>query len=679
MNVWFTAKSLVGVIGMPTTDRRIRSRLDANCGQKQKRKAGRAYEYHFDCLPPETRNYLVKNAAAESASVEQPAQAWQSADSELWHDFENATKRQQDDARRKLEICQYAMNLTETGVKFVEAIRVAADESGVSFDRVRKWFYESPGLRKIPQSDWLPALLSRRGGARVQADISPDAWGYFLRDYLRPEQPCVSECYRRMREHAKSQGWVIPSLITIQRRVKTHIPAEARILRREGAFVAQQTLVPAQRRTRGDLNAMEIISGDGHDARVFCHLPDGTVLRPVIWVFQDVLSSAIVGYSIDLSENTEMLTIALFNMLKTYGIPQHIVFDRGSAALSEVVTGRTYRPVGRNKTKRKKFNPDEVEGVLTALGVKTTWTKVIDDNAGRKGNARAKPVERFFHSRAGIGQFERDPAFEGAYTGANVTAKPANYGSATVPVDLFIQKFDQFVHQWNNEAGRRSEMARGKYSYQQVFNNSYQASLISRATEQQLRMCLLRTELTTVRTSGVIELKTGQINNHLRNRYHSKQLVDFVGCKVSARFNPFELHAPVYVYADDGRYIGSAELLEDAGFNSTSAARHQRLLQTTELARASFVTEQLGLMPEDEFRKLAEDTSAAGSGLGGMAPGVTGVTQIVPELPSNPAQFEITKRAANGDAQCADNFGLDIDVDASLNEMAGNLFKLHNI
>lgn len=663
MNIWYSSNELAGLPSMPASDRAVRQKLKGIVCDDQVRLNGRRTEYHFNCLPPETRHHLLAVSSSQSRGHAGEM-------SEQWHEFDAAPESKKREAQTRLDICLAVIALVDAGEKFVRAIEQASARFNVSFDRVRKWFYESPNLRHIPRTDWLPALLPRRGGARVRAEISPEAWGYFLRDYLRTEKTTVSECYFRLRKLADANGWVIPSLPTFRRRAEAEIPKEVRILRRSGIYEAQQSLVPPQRRTRENMSALQVISGDGHDARVFCHLPDGTVLRPVIWVFQDVYSSAIVGYSVDLSENTEMLTIALFNMLKRYGIPEHIVFDRGSAALSEIVSGRTYRPSGRSKTKRKKFNPDEVEGVLSMLGIGSTWTKVIDDNNGRKGNARAKPVERFFHSRAGIGQFERDPAFEGAYTGASVTAKPANYGSATVPVELFIQKFDAFVQEWNNREGRRSEMARGRYSYQQVFDNSFGVAQIRRATEQQLRLCLLRTELVTVLPSGVVELRTGQIDSHRRNRYHCAQLRDYVGSKVSARFNPFDLHSGVYLYDDQGRYICPAPLLEDAGFMSASAARHQRLLQTQELERAEFVASQLGMMDDDTFRELSSRVPDEMSGIGSATPGIAGVTQLMPELPSTPAQYQAPKRVANGDIVPERNDTPDIDVNAALSRMA---------
>ncbi|WP_210498060.1 transposase domain-containing protein, partial [Vibrio crassostreae] len=314
-------------------------------------------------------------------------------------------------------------------------------------------------------------------------------------------------------------------------------------------------LVPAQRRTRVGMHAMQRVSGDGHEFRLRCHLEDGTVLRPTVWVFQDVYSSMIVGYAIDITENTEMLGIALFNMVSKFGIPEMFDLDRGSVALSEAMTGRTSRPkaTGKGKLEHQKFDNAEIEGAITALGSKVNWTRVEDDNVGRKGNARAKPVERLFHSKGGIGQFERHPAFAGAYAGESATSKPANYGEATVPVELVVELFAEWVTDWNSLEGRRSEMARGIHSYKQVFEQSYTQIQVRKPTATQLRLCLHRTRKSVkVHGGGLVELNAGRYSKHLSNRYRSPLLFEYIGQSVHLRFNPYDLTGCVYAYSERG-------------------------------------------------------------------------------------------------------------------------------
>jgi Skp family chaperone for outer membrane proteins len=66
----------------------------------------------------------------------------------------------------------------------------------------------------------------------------------------------------------------------------------------------------------------------------------------------------------------------------------------------------------------------------------------------------------------------------------------------------------------------------------------------------------------------------GAIHLH-GNRYWAEFLHAQRGSQVVARFDPELLHEPLHIYAADGRYLGDAECLEAAGFNSVPAAQEQ--------------------------------------------------------------------------------------------------------
>ncbi|EBG7271292.1 DDE endonuclease, partial [Salmonella enterica] len=67
--MWVTAKECMGVKGFPTADKNVRARLDSavkdNPEWRRKREGTKAFEYHVDCLPPETRQALVDRRAQQ--------------------------------------------------------------------------------------------------------------------------------------------------------------------------------------------------------------------------------------------------------------------------------------------------------------------------------------------------------------------------------------------------------------------------------------------------------------------------------------------------------------------------------------------------------------------------------------------------------------------------------------
>ncbi|RYU42085.1 hypothetical protein ERW49_18395, partial [Aliivibrio finisterrensis] len=350
--MYFTVKELAGAAGMPKLERNVRIALkDVSDSDKRKREGSRAFEYHIDCLPEATRLFLIQRDAkntADAIEVDAPTKANKSeqvSSDELWFDFDCSSTTKKDRAKKRLEVCLFVKGLVENNnTKMKAAMRDAAEVFGHSYGAVHRWFYIAPGLqsKRIPVEDWLAALVDKQGLASTRfAEFTPEAWAFYKSDFLRAEKPTHSECYRRLTQAAARNGWTVPCIVTVKTWINKHIPHEAITLCRGGRFAAKQTLIPAQRRTREGLHAMQIVSGDGHTFRLRVHLEEGgKPIRPTVWAFQDVYSSMIVGYSIDISENTEMLGIALYNMVSHHGIPDMFVLDRASASLGEAMTGR---------------------------------------------------------------------------------------------------------------------------------------------------------------------------------------------------------------------------------------------------------------------------------------------------------------------------------------------------
>ncbi|HIF9333042.1 TPA: transposase domain-containing protein [Photobacterium damselae] len=675
--MYYTVKELAGVVGMPPQERNTRIALNKMFEGKdnlvRKRQGSKAFEYHVDGLPEETKTYLCQQQAGAMELDAQSRLEQQTPSDEVWFEFESAKSEQKEEANKRLKSALLVKAFIDKGEKKKNAIEKAAQLSDYSSESIRRWFYKSPGLNKIATEDWLAYLLITQGGktANNKAEFSPEAQTFFKNSYLRP-YVTIAEAYRLTVKAALTNGWQVPSEKTVTRWAHQNIPYELRVLMREGKAAVHQQLVPAQRRTRMGMHALELVSGDGHVARVHCELDNGEIIRPMIWVFQDVFSSAIVGYSIDLSENNEMMAIAIANMADKYGLPGGWTFDRGSAALSDQITGSMVKP--SKKGKYKKFDSSELEGLLQTLGYTSddiNWTGIIEDNVGNKGNARGKPVERVFHSRGGIGQFERNPAFAGCYTGKSVVDRPMDYqgGKKGVPFAQFCELFDSWVTDFNNQLGRRTEMGRGVKSYQQVFDESYAVSQIRKPTPEQLRLCLLRKEAVTVRESGVIELQASKYkaktdSHYKTNRYHSVMLYDHIGKKIMVRFNPYNMHSEIYAYDHLGRLIGAIPLVEDAGFKSLSAKRMQAVKQKDMKERVDMLAAQANLMDDDEFAAMVGSLQNEKSELGSVVPGIT---EMVPGLPKSLDGFEQKNTTLLED-------GSDDEDDSEFTENLLNLF-----
>lgn len=64
MKEWYTAQELIGLPGLPSTDRRIRARAEKEGWQSRSRQIGKGLEYHFSALLPDAQLALLSIDAA---------------------------------------------------------------------------------------------------------------------------------------------------------------------------------------------------------------------------------------------------------------------------------------------------------------------------------------------------------------------------------------------------------------------------------------------------------------------------------------------------------------------------------------------------------------------------------------------------------------------------------------
>ncbi len=547
--------------GMPGTDRAIQLmaqrddwQLPENEGFNWRRRQGRGggIEYHYRVLPDLAQMALVlKHAQPAQQSARTQAKA-ALATGEMWAWFERQPDARKAKARERLEMLDAAMALTRGGAAggaWNRALATVAAHRKVSIRALYDWWAL---VEFVDRADWLPYLCPRYAGGGKDAEMPPEAWEMLKADYLRPEQPNATDCIRRVRMAAAERGWELPSDRTMARRL-AGLSTTTVTLRREGQK-ALKALVPAQRRDRSALHALEVVNADGHRWDVFVRWPgEADPVRPMMTAFQDVYSGKILSWRMDVSENWHAVRLAFGDLVEDYGIPDHCLFDNGRHFASKKITGGT-----RNRY-RFTARQEEPEGILTSLGVQVHWATPF---AGQ-----SKPIERAFRDLAqGLA---KHPRFAGAYTGNTPMAKPENYGKNAVPLDTFLEVVAQGIAEHNARIGRTGGVTRGR-SFDQVFAESYAEAPIRKATPEQRRLWLLAAEAITVnRRDASVEL--------MGNRFWAEWMVPLRGMKVTVRFDPEFLQEPLHIYRADGAYLGAAECQEAAGFLSAEAAiEHNR-------------------------------------------------------------------------------------------------------
>lgn len=608
---WLTAKELAGQPGMPSSHSAVVRRAKRDDWESRPRTGkGGGREYAFGSLPVETQAALLKAHSPDSPAKASRRQAPAGPlDREsLWSSFERKPQGLKDEAARRLQALQGVERLVDGGAKRTEAIQQTAAVYGESRATLYRWFKLVKG---VESADWLAALAPNYTGRTSKADCDQEAWEFFKAQYLRPEAPSIATCYDWTQQAAREHGWTVPSQRTLTRWAN-EIPKAVRVLKREGEY-AMMRLYPSQQRSVRDLHALYWINGDGYQHNVFVKFPDGTIGRPKTWFWQDIYSRRIVGYRTDRTEHSDMIRLAIGDVVERYGIPEHVTIDNTRAAANKWLTA------GVRTRYRFKVREEDPVGLLPQLGIQVHWTTVHNG----KGHGQAKPIERAF-GVGGLGEYvDKHPKFAGAYTGPNVTAKPDNYGSAAIEWDVFAQVLADSIRAWNAKEGRRSEICGGVLSYEQAFSQSYEANAhrIRRATEAQRRMWLMAAESVLVQKDAAVRLKVGG-GPQGYNRYSSDRLIDYIGRRVVVRFDPDALHDAVHLYQLDGRYIGEAECIHAAGFGDTSAGREWRRLRKQRLQAGKDAAEaevRMGAVEAADYLPAhdpeAEDDSAPQTGV----------------------------------------------------------------
>ena len=613
----YSAKELVGLSlsTLPNSVQGILYQAKKNCWATQKRVGkGGGVEYAVKSMPEDVQAEIVVKLG-KSAVKNLPVLAEESASVDaqlLWASYEQGTAKQQQKAQMKLGIMFAVAELVSGGVKILDALALVCHkhnqdgEKPVTVSALKSWWYQ---VKDADRSLWLPLLMDSYGAHSEsrEAAFTPEAWAFFRADYFRNERPQFGSCYERLKRAASANGWVIPSPSSIKRKILREIPKTHQTYLRDGTY-ALSRMYPSLIRTVAGIEAMEWVNGDGYKHNVWVRWHNGHIIRPKTWLWQDVRTRKILAYRCDESENTNMIRLALLDVVNKYGIPKHLTIDNTKAAANKKMTG------GVKNRYRFKVREDEVQGIIPALGIQLHWTTV---RYGR-GRGQAKPIERAF-SHGGLGELvDKHPLLAGYHAGDNALDKPDNYqgNKAGVDYESFILALEEGIQMFNERQERETEICQGKLSFNQAFERDYAVAEKRWATPEQLRYLLTLHEEVTLKDNGTFTLKAGGEVQGLRNRYEAYELIGTSHKKVVVRYDPNNLHDAVWVYSLDGNYLAEAHCTVDAAFGDTTAAQdHSRkerefVRHTQKAAQAAqdmAIQEAAAYMPPVEF----EETEAS--------------------------------------------------------------------
>lgn len=554
--LWYSAAEIaaLGLPGLPGTKRKVNEfakanrwheRLGASGMALARPRAGRGggIEFHIDVLPPAARFKIACEAPALAADIA-AAEAVQAN----WDWYDQQPEHVKIEAKRREAVLASMAAFMAAGSTRSSAVNAAAVKHDVSESSIWGWLKLVKG---VAAEDMVIHLAPRRQGGGKAAEIHDDAWRFFLSMYLAPERRCFANCYRRTEQFAEGTGLPLPlpHVRTFQRKLEREVDPAIIAKRRYGREALDRTM-PAQKRSVAGLHAMELLNVDGHKFDVFVRVPGFDLPQRIIMVsIQDVYSRKMLGWRFDVSENVTVTRLAFADVFRDYGIPKGVLLDNGRAFASKQITG------GAPSRFRFKILEGEPTGILPALGINPLWATPY--------HGQAKPIERQFRDYAE--DIAKHPAFAGAWTGNNPMAKPENYMSKAVDFDVFCRIVSEEIHRNNARLDRQTQMAGGSKSFDQVFTDSYAVAPIGKATDAQLRLALLSSEVLRVQRDGSIKFAG--------NQYWEPALSALSGQRVLVRFDPDDLHSEIHVYEQDGRFLMTVGVWAAEGFRSQDGAR----------------------------------------------------------------------------------------------------------
>jgi len=555
---WLSAAEVaeLSLPGVPTTKQNVLKLAEAE-GWRDRRaddgtplvraikaRGGERVVFHVSLLPPQARTALEMRALAANDSDGTDRRDWD------WLKRQPAKVREL--VRTRLAVLATFTSHENAGLTRSLAVSRAAKLHGVSASSVWNWLRCVDGL---PHEEWGAALAPKYKGGKQATEIDQGAWDYLKSIYLQPSRQPFEECYREMvTRYAAPRGLAMPSSDTLKRKLDKEVPREV-IQRMRYGKEAADDMLPRQRRTVASIPAMYAVNIDGHTFDVFVELEENgkpVKVRVVLVGIADIRTRKILAWRIGRSESTALVRLALMDCFVEHGVPKHITLDNGRAFSAREVSGAS-------KTRfRFKFDENECQGILAQLGIDTHWTLPY--------SGRSKPIERTWKDLCN--SISKHWKLSGAYTGNNPLNKPENYGERAIPLAEFVRFVNDKVIEHNAQIGRRTEVCKGKLSFDQAFAASIETTTVRRAAPEQMRLAFLAQKMVT------LDPKTAEIRNISGNRYWSEELSQWAGKKVIVRYDPESLADPVEVYsADKDAFICAAPVWGDAEFYSREDAQ----------------------------------------------------------------------------------------------------------
>jgi hypothetical protein len=244
--------------------------------------------------------------------------------------------------------------------------------------------------------------------------------------------------YRAFKKAAHRNGWSVPSERWIYRLWK-NIPAVVKAAQHsQKEYVGR--FAPYVPRDYRDLEALQILCGDHSVRDVMVRLPDGSLVRPWLTIWQCLRTLLIWGWHLDLVPSSATIGLAYAAGVKTFGAQpiarpaddfySYLYTDQGKDYRSQNIAGKqlVFKRAAAIDGGLAFLCSSRHVGLVDDLGLKQMLA--------RGYNAREKPVER---THRVLSDWEQN-TFAGMYCGRDAKNKPDEWKAAFARHDRLLKK-----------------------------------------------------------------------------------------------------------------------------------------------------------------------------------------------------------------------------------------------
>ena len=326
------------------------------------------------------------------------------------------------------------------------------------------------------------------------------------------------------------------------------------VLKREGMKAYHDKVEPYIERDISKIEVGDIIIADGHVLNFQVINPfTGKPTRATLVGFLDWKSTALVGYEIMMTENTQCIASALRNSILNLGIIPKVVYqDNGRAFKSKFFQSCD-------------FDEDGFNGVYANLNIHSVFAKPY--------NARAKVIERFF--REFQEEFEK---MMPSYIGTSIEDKPAwmkrgeklhlklheNETNNHIPT---VQEVIKYINCWLEFHNKKPCPNDRSKTIQEMLDSVQKADCRQRAERSEdpfnagnqarkinpeiLNTLMMKTECRTITKHGITFL----------NMHYRSEAILGLREQVFIRYSLFDL-SKIFVYSSKGEFLCVAKRVQ---------------------------------------------------------------------------------------------------------------------